>query len=856
MQVSADKIYSIFSKQKMSFIVIQFLSGMIALGFWIWDVTNLAKTYTIGRINFNLYPWTFYYFHPIDSNLLNYVFLCVIFSFVAVIFYLLLHKKNLDILHNRLEILSPLLIAFCSITSMLLLVIFVSINSIVWRSIIFLFMISLVFSQFIFAFNQRLAYKKKSTKRTYLIFSLVLFAVLILEPLKTIFQPVYLLNDYPSIYSKTLIKGSCRDNGEFLKRLDNTDIDMVKAFLAIFNEIDVALRIAKNTPKISKEGFLNQIDEGESQLFQKFNHKNLEPGQEFLNLLINDPLSAEKWNLRFQTLLGTNALINDPLSAEEWNSRLYPPLSTNDFIKKIKTVDMEALKQFYLTNYFEYWLQNMGRGQIHHIGHFLNPINEYELGKSTNNIFIQYGVGTTLLTKWIMDIFGGISIHNFYKTYIFYILYYLTFLFMTFALFKDRLYACASFSIMPCCFFSLGFVAYILAPGFIPTVHILDAITFLVLMLFLQSNQWRYFGILALLIFFSIIINRQFGMILSISVFLSLLLYMFENHWNKYRFLWSFALCAIFFLAVASYKLSCIGALDKIFQYFWLGWLSWPVSKNKIACTIIYLIISYFFIVLLRNHRFYLKYLYAAIFLYAQGLLIYYYWSGVRNHIPTVFPFIWLQSILMLYIIEKYMWQDKLLIKNIARFSVKFALVLSIIFFFFSFAHYYSEKSLFKANFENHKLYTWEFDRAHVFSTINPELIKESVNLIETYNGPNDPSIYILSKYDGLIPFLAKKYSAMLFFELTSFIFSEKESSIAVNKINFAKPEYIFVDSNISEASYDPWMKVYRSDFTDRERASRLNRYAVLKNIFMAIKGDYVMVEEGSLLSVYKRKKV
>jgi hypothetical protein len=647
----------------------------------------------------------------------------------------------------------------------------------------------------------------------------------------TFLGPVYLINDYPDIYSKTIVKGSFLDNKEFLERIDKNNIDTVKIYLAVFDEIDTALRVARNIEEVSKEDYLKKIHEDEYGLFRKFRYKNLDPSQRYLNLLITDPLSAKEWTSKIRTLS-----------------------DTEDYIDNIKKIDVEALKQFYLANHMEYWLQNMGRGQIHHIGHYLNPLNEYDLGKPLNNIFIQYGAGSTLLMKWIMDLFGGISIHNFYKTYIIYILYYLFFLLMCFVLFKDRLYACAAFSILPASFFSLGYISYILAPGFIPTVHILDAIIFVPLVLFLRSGRWAYMGILALLAILSIIINRQFGMVLFISLFLTLMLYALENKQGRYRYIWSFSLCAIFIAAVASYKLSSMGALDEIFPYFWMGWLSWPVSSYKIACTIFYLVISYLFIFFLKDQRFYLKYVLIAIFLYAQGLLVYYYWSGVRNHIPIVFPFIWLQFMLMLYIAEKYLLRDQLILQNSARIATRVALFLSIILIVPSANFYYTEKSLFKENFKDHETYKWEFDRANLISTMDPALIKESINLIEKYSGENDPLIYILSKYDGVIPFLAKKYSAMGFFELTAYIFSEKESNAAINGINTGRPEYLFIDSNIKETAYDPWAKVYRSDFTDRERASRLNRYFVLKNIFMAIEGDYKKIEEGSLISVYKRK--
>jgi hypothetical protein len=167
---------------------------------------------------------------------------------------------------------------------------------------------------------------------------------------------------------------------------------------------------------------------------------------------------------------------------------------------------------------------------------------------------------------------------------------------------------------------------------------------------------------------------------------------------------------------------------------------------------------------------------------------------------------------------------------------------------------FYTEKALFDGNFKDHKIYRWEFERARVVCTIDPGLIQESIDFIDKYSRSDHPSIHLISKYDCLLPFLAGKCSAMGFFELGSFIFSEKESGSAINAIRRDEPEYIFVDSNIEETSDNLWSKMYRSDYADRERASRLGRYVVLRNIFGAIEDDYQEVEKGSLISVYKRR--
>ena len=72
---------------------------------------------------------------------------------------------------------------------------------------------------------------------------------------------------------------------------------------------------------------------------------------------------------------------------------------------------------------------------------------------------------------------------------------------------------------------------------------------------------------------------------------------------------------------------------------------------------------------------------------------------------------------------------------------------------------FYGEKSQFQRSFGAHRTYRWNFERARVVSTLNPEVMQEAVACVEKYT-PDLGRVYILSKYDNLIPFLAKRYSA------------------------------------------------------------------------------------------------
>jgi len=190
-------------------------------------------------------------------------------------------------------------------------------------------------------------------------------------------------------------------------------------------------------------------------------------------------------------------------------------------IRHIHNVDIEVVKQFYNANILEYAHQNMGRGQINHIGHILNPLNEYELGKSSDNIYMQYGLGNTFIMKWIMDLFGGISIQNYYKTYVYYIIYYLSFILMLMYLFKDGTYLLGAFSIIPLCFFCKVHCSRHWA-RINSSIHLLDTSVIICLIAFFRRNNRAYLAIAIALVLVSTFINRQFGATLMVAMLVSL----------------------------------------------------------------------------------------------------------------------------------------------------------------------------------------------------------------------------------------------------------------------------------------------------------------------------------------------
>ncbi len=613
------------------------------------------------------------------------------------------------------------------------------------------------------------------------------------------------MNEYPDVYGETLVKGRLVANQSFLKNFRQADACSIKAF---FNLADMLT------------GFdSTKQPEDDVQRASRYKKIDLNRVQGYLDRLIrSDALEP---------------LVRGAASSDKTGGQRYDP-SPESCIANIRNIDAEGVKQFYLANVLEYTHQNIARGQINHFGHILNPINEYRLGKPIRDIYAQYGIGNTFLLKWTMELFGDISIQTYYKTYVFYIVYYLAFLLMLMYLFKDDIFVLGAYAIVPACFFLQGYIALVLAPGIIPSIHLFDTSVIICLIAFYRRNNPLYLAFATALALASILINRQFGVAVFAALTISVGLYIVENKRGKGALLWVVAALCTGVIAIPVWRFSEIGGSSEIFPYFWKGFLSWPALPQVIIFTLIYLVLSYGFLLLLKKTRVYLKYVYLFVFVYAQTLLLYFFWSGLPNHLPLVVPFLWVQLLLMLFIAKETLLRNPLGRKSIYATVIVFTMV-GCLAIAVGALDFYKEKSAFAENFRLHRTYAWQIPRARLIATVNPEVVQEAVDLIRHYSPEKDMRVYILSKYDSLLPFLSDRYSAMPFFEVSAFLFSEKEYRMVLNRLKDDKPRYLIVDTNIADYTSDRWANVYPGRFFARERASRLGRYELLYRLFQAL---------------------
>jgi len=516
------------------------------------------------------------------------------------------------------------------------------------------------------------------------------------------------------------------------------------------------------------------------------------------------------------------------------------------------------IKNFLDKNKFLLHWQTLNRFVIHHHNHILGPINELALGKNIKYIYAQYGSIPILVLKQLLEWTGGINYQNYFRVYYsFYYLYYALFALIVYLIFKriDYLAITTILSVSALNWIGFGFI--FLGPGSNPIRHLFDILVLFFFSKYLNKNNFLYILLSYFFTFLSILANREFGLFIFITLTLTLVIkYIQINNW-KLILSKLLPLFPLGILGSAVYFYSKIGP-DFMSKYFLYGFLGFPLVKLTFFLILFSFVICYILIFIKYGQVTHpSKYIFLFLFLYSQGLLIYYIWGGI-DHFTSLAP-IFILCIIALFNFLRF---SNTFVKNETNKIVSFLFILSLIIYVPSIYNYYFSKSNFSyisfykydQVFKNHRIYQWNFDTAKFISTMDPEYFENGVKLIKKYNPGND--VYIISKYDNILPFLAKKYSAMPFFDLASFLITEGEvnKSIAIIKNN--KPRFIFIDSDINRDYFSDIInpKIPIIGYLNQESVLRVKRLNLLKDVFNAIRSDYQPIDVGNLITVYKRK--
>lgn len=155
--------------------------------------------------------------------------------------------------------------------------------------------------------------------------------------------------------------------------------------------------------------------------------------------------------------------------------------------------------------------------------------------------------------------------------------------------------------------------------------------------------------------------------------------------------------------------------------------------------------------------------------------------------------------------------------------------------------------------FSNHVVHNWNFPNGQITSTGQPELISESIDLIRKYG--EHTSANILSPWEiVLLPF-AGKYKAGPYMITFDSLLSDTEVKVSAEQIVSSPDRMLFADTRIMRGQYElPLSTDAYMQNRITASISRLGSNAGLRKVFELIRPCYELVEEGHLISVYKRK--
>lgn len=488
---------------------------------------------------------------------------------------------------------------------------------------------------------------------------------------------------------------------------------------------------------------------------------------------------------------------------------------------------------------------------LYHHGYNFGPMNALSLGASPDKQTMVYGWLSTVAQAKILESLGMMNYQGYFKEFFAeYLLYFVIFLSGIWLIFK-RLDAVVFAGILAIsALLELGIELIKLAPGFNPVRHIFDVPVFYLLYRYLALERKAYLFCACGLALFAVLWNKDFGLFLALSVGGAAMFKGVKRRpYQQVPLLVGGATAAVGMLLylyptpganpTAIYMLMGVGSpqvkIEELFHLLtWIGVL--------LAATI-----------WVKQSEAY-KILTVGMGFYFVQSMTYYIWYPKAHHLLGIAPVFILWMVALYHGWISHIQEEK---KISRRQLLVFAPLLLL--YLAASVHFHKEQKSYYQTFKTHQLYHWPFENASFVSTMNPELFEGAANLVKRYS-PNDKGIYIISKYDHILPILAGRYSAMPYNELLTNLVSAKEVDVAVKAILTDRPAVLFVDSDIGRSiDLDSPLQtndnvIHLFDFFGSVVVREGEILSGLNKVYMGVAGQYALCVPGKLVSVYCRK--
>jgi hypothetical protein len=552
-----------------------------------------------------------------------------------------------------------------------------------------------------------------------------------------------------------------------------------------------------------------------------------------------DALSSEQW-LHLRSL---QTDVREQQKLDAWFA------SVSNYAQRMRDrVLSKDERQYLRVNRFTLGFQFAGNGVIHHHGFMLNPLNEYDHGKPREAIFAQYGWLNLWLTHGLMQVMGGMNFHNYFRIwYSYYYLYYLLYFGLLWLIFRRRAYLAAG------ALLAVGLLSFIeyqwllQLPGINPIRRILELPLLVGLWLYWRQPRPRYLLFVILCLWLAILNNWQFGLMAlgAAGVCLGV------QRWQQGGSFGKTTDCLLGVGLIGGLLLMqwLRGGNDPSSSYYLAGSAAMPIGLWKGPLILIVFAAGAALLAKLFDPWRPLAYLCLFLLLYTAAVVTYSLWNGTPTYMLVPGPLYVLTGLAFSRFLS-----EKIPVFRLFRRKIAFLLVIIGLGVLLT-GGWDQERTRneFLGILDSHQIYEWDLDRAKLTSTMDPRYFQNGVALIEKYS--QDTKIHIISKYDNFLPFLAGRYSAMPYFEMSKFLISPRETALCVERLLTDRPEYLFVDTDIH--------RDYAADMVHRfsplgalnpHSRYRIAQMQLMQKVFATVQDQYELVEQGLILSVYKRR--
>ncbi|MBD9356727.1 glycosyltransferase family protein [Methylomonas albis] len=520
-------------------------------------------------------------------------------------------------------------------------------------------------------------------------------------------------------------------------------------------------------------------------------------------------------------------------------------VSSKSVFKSSKTARYSEQEwDFIRRNKSELINQSLAGHFFHHHFALIASINDYLLGKPPELTHYTYGWGNTLLIAEVLKLTGGFSFERYvHVTYLFYPVYFFILAGVAWLIFKDKNYLLLTSLMALIFFYAQGFESVRFAPGLNPIRHFLDLFALYMLFCFWRKNSLFYIVCFFLICAVSIVANKEFGLILYLSALLGL----FVSNFIKPR------LYHVVVLVIATILGPILWMANPTNSF---GTISYVIKGLTVPDTpfavifVLGLFISFVAAILVITEKKLYWHLLLFWSFYSSGLLVYFVWNPIPNHIFSLGSvFAILLSLLLKVVLDHV--RNYVTESTVISFFYKYLLVSLFPLVIFFFVHQLGYINY----FNSHVIHKWNFKSADFESTMDPAFFFQAVNLIDQYS--TGPEIYLVSKYSNILPWLSGKYNSVPYNEIALELVSEKEVNKAVKFILDRNPLYLFIDTDInrthvgdiidSKSSLGKYVGVAN---LSRDKALLIDNLRLLATPLL---NNYKLVGSTPLVSVYKK---